>query len=52
MQNYYNLIYQEEEREIIKFYEETKVGLIPVKASLISLIFGLSLTILVGSLCR
>ncbi|KAL8726074.1 MAG: hypothetical protein Q9166_006953 [cf. Caloplaca sp. 2 TL-2023] len=29
MQNYYNLLYREEEREMIKFCNETGVGLIP-----------------------
>ena len=35
MQNHYNLIYREEEREMIKFCKETGVGLIPVKVALI-----------------
>ena len=52
MQNHYNLIYREEEREMIKFCKETGVGLIPVKVALISLIFVLSLTMLVESLRR
>lgn len=52
MQNHYNLIYREEERETIKFCKETGVGLIPVRAALISLIFVSSLTMLVGSLRR
>ena len=30
MQNYYNLLYREEEREMNKFCNETGVGLIPV----------------------
>ena len=31
MQNHYNLLYREEEREMIKFCHETGVGLIPVR---------------------
>lgn len=31
MQNQYNLLYREEEREMIKFCHETGVGLIPVR---------------------
>lgn len=34
MQNHYNLIYREEEREMNKFCTETGVGLMPVRASL------------------
>ena len=30
MQNHYNLLYREEEREMIRFCHETGVGLIPV----------------------
>ena len=33
MQNQYNLLYREEEREMIKFCDLTGVGLIPVRAS-------------------
>lgn len=33
MQNYYNLLYREEEREMNKFCNETGVGLIPVRPS-------------------
>jgi aryl-alcohol dehydrogenase-like predicted oxidoreductase len=29
MQNYYNLIYREEEREMIPYCQDTGVGLIP-----------------------
>ena len=41
MQNQYNLLYREEEREMIKFCNETGVGLIPVrKPSLAPLMFS------------
>jgi aryl-alcohol dehydrogenase-like predicted oxidoreductase len=30
MQNYYNLLYREEEREMIPYCKKTGVGLIPV----------------------
>jgi aryl-alcohol dehydrogenase-like predicted oxidoreductase len=33
MQNHYNLLYREEEREMIRFCNQTGVGLIPVSAS-------------------
>lgn len=33
MQNHYNLLYREEEREMNKYCEATGVGLIPVSAS-------------------
>lgn len=33
MQNYYNLLYREEEREILPFCRETGVGCIPVSTS-------------------
>ncbi len=33
MQNHYNLLYREEEREMNKFCRETGVGLIPVEQS-------------------
>jgi aryl-alcohol dehydrogenase-like predicted oxidoreductase len=33
MQNHYNLLYREEEREMNRFCHETGVGLIPVCAS-------------------
>ncbi len=31
MQNYYNLLYREEKREINRFCNETGVGIIPVR---------------------
>jgi diketogulonate reductase-like aldo/keto reductase len=35
MQNHYNLIYREEEREMIKYCNRTGVGLIPVSWSIV-----------------
>ena len=32
MQNHYNLLYREEEREMLKFCRETGVGVIPVSS--------------------
>jgi aryl-alcohol dehydrogenase-like predicted oxidoreductase len=32
MQNYYNLVYREEEREMIPFCKATGVGIIPVSS--------------------
>jgi len=34
MQNHYNLLYREEEREMNRFCNSTGVGLIPVQSSL------------------
>jgi aryl-alcohol dehydrogenase-like predicted oxidoreductase len=34
MQNHYNLLYREEEREMNRFCDDTGVGLIPVSCSL------------------
>jgi hypothetical protein len=31
MQNYYNLLYREEEREMIPYCKDTGVGLVPVR---------------------
>ena len=39
MQNYYNLLYREEEREMNSFCKETGVGLIPVSLSFITALF-------------
>jgi aryl-alcohol dehydrogenase-like predicted oxidoreductase len=33
MQNHYNLLYREEEREMMKFCKESGVGIIPVRSA-------------------
>jgi hypothetical protein len=45
MQNHYNLIYREEEREMNKYCQLTGVGLIPVKFTSPFLPFSLSLSV-------
>lgn len=51
MQNHYNLLYREEEREMIRFCRQTGVGLIPACTASIDPMSNF-LTFTVGTLCK